>query len=391
MIRTYSAGAVLVLLAVFFAASTAFAQSPTSQEYPYLYKSSRAMGMGGAYTAIGGRVDALFYNPATLINIPRDKGWDVNLLNLSVHVGKNTEQFVKDLQDALDVADTNGNGTGDEELKAMNNVLARYQGENLHLSLSDLTAIGKSYDSFAFAVGGVGVGRLDAMAHQGFGSNGLLEINADATYGAVAGFSMKATDNLYAGLGVKMLNRESLVHSFTAQELIEKQDNLDNYIQDDLRRKGSAVGFDAGLLWNFSPDSWWKPSAGLSIMNIGDLDFKDAGKLPMTVNAGIALNPQISWSRSLIIGFDYIDILNNYTQDKDMIKRTRLGAELQLFDIMPVEMSVRAGLYEGSPTYGVDLRLLTFLLSYSRYTEQIGAYAGQDKDTRQVLTFNFGW
>ena len=31
-----------------------FAQSPTSREYPYLYKSPRAMGMGGAYTAIGG-------------------------------------------------------------------------------------------------------------------------------------------------------------------------------------------------------------------------------------------------------------------------------------------------------------------------------------------------
>jgi len=391
-IRSYSVTAVLAVACMLLAAPAAFAGDPTSREYPYLYKSSRAMGMGGAYTAIGGRVDAVFSNPATLINIPRDKGWDVNLLNLNVTVGKDAKQFFKDMQDALDVTDQNGDGsTGDEELKAMNDVLARYTGENLHLSVSDLTALGKSYDSFAFAVGGVGVGRLDAMPHQGFGSDGLLEVNADVTYGAVVGFSVKATDNLFAGLGVKALHRESLVHKFTAQELVDKQDNLDNYIQDELRKKGSAVGFDAGLLWNLGPDSYWRPSAGLSVLNIGDLDFKEAGKIPMTVNAGLAVNPQITWSRSLIIGIDYIDILNNYTQDKDMLKRTRMGAELQLFDILPVEMSLRAGLYQGSLTFGADLRLLTFLLSYTQYTEQIGAYAGQDKDTRQMLTFNFGW
>jgi len=32
------------------------------------------MGMGGAYTAVGGRVDSLFYNPAGLINIPGTRG-----------------------------------------------------------------------------------------------------------------------------------------------------------------------------------------------------------------------------------------------------------------------------------------------------------------------------
>jgi len=391
-IKIYLINAILAITVFAFLASTAFAQGPTSNEYPYLYKSSRAMGMGGAYTAIGGRVDALFYNPATLINIPRDKGWDVNLLNISVHAGKNTEDFVEDMGDAFDVTDQNGNGnTGDEELKAMNNVLARYQGKNLHLSVTDLTAIGKSFDSSAFAVGGVGVGRLDAMAHQGFGSDGLLEINADMTYGAVTGYSMEATNGLYLGLGIKALKRESLIHSFTAQELVDKQDTLDDYITDQLRKKGSAIGFDAGLLWKINPDSWWKPSAGFSVMNIGDLDFKEAGKLPMTVNAGFSVNPQISWSRSLLIGFDYVDILNNYEQDKDMLKRTRLGAELQLFDIMPVEMAVRAGLYEGYPTFGADLRLLTFLFSYTMYSEEIGAYSGQDKDTRHILTFNLGW
>src|SRR5512141_1290794 len=79
------------------------AQQTSSREYPSFYKSPRAMGMGGAYTAIGGRVDSLFYNPAGLINIPQDKGWEVNgfplivPLNISVEASKNVQSFVKDM------------------------------------------------------------------------------------------------------------------------------------------------------------------------------------------------------------------------------------------------------------------------------------------------------
>ncbi len=81
----------------------------------------------------------------------------------------------------------------------------------------------------------------------------------------------------------------------------------------------------------------------------------------------------------------------NYTEYNGNAKRIRYGAELQLFDTTTIEMTVRTRMYEGYPTFGADLRLLTFLLSYTQYTEEIGAYAGKDKDRRQLLTFNFGW
>jgi hypothetical protein len=126
-------------------------------------------------------------------------------------------------------------------------------------------------------------------------------------------------------------------------------------------------------------------------MNIGDLDFKDAGTLPMTFNAGIAVNPKIATFRSWLIGLDYIDIANNFTQDDDVTKRLRFGTELQLFDTTTVEFTLRAGVYQGYPTFGVDLRLLTFLFSGTMYSEEVGAYAGQDKNTRFLATFNFGW
>src|SRR5574341_574713 len=365
----------------------AFAQSPTTREYPYLYKSTRAMGMGGAYTAIGGRVDSLFYNPAGLINIPRDKGWEVNLINISAEYGKNSKNFLNDMQDATDTGDLNNDGsTDDDQLRAVNDVLAKYRGENLHLRVADFTSIGKSYDRWAFGLGGIASGRIDAIHHKGFGTDGILEVNADVMYGGLGGFSFGVTENFFVGLSVKSLHRESLIHNFTARELVDHQNDLDDYIKDDLRQSGDAVSGDAGMILKLAPGSPLRPSIGISVMNIGDLNFDRAGKVPQTVNAGIAVNPAIPVFRSLIVGLDYVDILNNYTQDKDTAKRLRYGAELQLFDIWPVELALRAGMYESYPTFGADLRLLFITASYAMYTEEVGAYAGQDKDKRQLLT-----
>ncbi len=245
--------------------------------------------------------------------------------------------------------------------------------------------------SEANGIGGIASGRIDALTHQGFGADGFLETNADAIYGGLAGVSIGVTDNLYAGFSVKVLHRESLIHNFTAREFVENENNLDKYIEDKLRTSGDAVGADAGVLWKFAQNSPIKPSLGISVMNIGDLNFDRAGKMPQTANVGIAVNPTITMFRSLIVGLDYIDVLNDYKQDKDMAKRLRYGAELQLFDIWPVELALRAGMYESYPTFGVDLRLLFITASYAMYTEEVGAYAGQDKDKRQLLTLNIGW
>lgn len=381
----------LIIIALVFLSSLSYAQEPTIREYPYLYKSPRAMGMGGAYIAIGGRTDAVFYNPAGLSNMP-EKNWEVNLLGLSGDLGKNVIDFVKDMGDAFDTGDLNGDGSSDDDqLRAVNDVLARYRGKNLHLGIADWSSIGRNQGSWALAVGGIGRLRLDAMTHQGFGSDGLLEINADATGGGVIGFSIDLGKGFYGGLGIKALHRESLVHKFTAREIVEKQDTLDDYITDELRKSGDAIGFDLGVLYKFLQDSTLKPQAGLSVMNIGDLRFGEAGKIPMTVNIGASINPEIPVFDSLTLGIDYIDLFNNYEQDKDIAKRLRLGGELYLLDRKLMSFGLRAGLYQGYPTFGADLRLLIFTVSYVTYAEEVGAYAGQDKDRRHLVFLNIGW
>jgi len=350
------------------------------------------MGMGGAYTAIGGRVDTLFYNPAGLSLIPKDKGWEVNLLNLSAEANNDGLNFYRDLQSALDTGDLNGDGSAtDDQQRAVNDLLYDYSGKYIHLRVADFTSFGRSYDSLSFGAGALASGRFAALPHQGFGPEGILEVDADATYGALGGVSIPLGSRVYAGASLKYIRRETVTHNFSAREIVDSAKDLNDLLYDDVRKKGSTVGFDAGAIWTIAPDSWWRPSLGLSVMNIGDLDFQDAGTIPMTVNAGFSIHPKIDAFRSLLLAVDYVDIANNYPQDTDMAKRLRYGAELQLFDRTAFELALRAGMYEGYPTMGVDFRFSVIALSYTFYSEEVGAYAGQDRDKRQLLNLVIGW
>jgi hypothetical protein len=391
-LRTTLSGIILGAALCSLPALCSAAESATTREYPYLYKSPRAMGMGGAYTAVGGRVDTLFYNPAGLSLIPKDKGWEVNLLNLSAEANDDGLKFYRDLQSALDTGDLNGDGSAtDDQQRAVNDLLYNYSGKYIHLRVADFSSFGKSGDTLSFGAGALASGRFDALPHQGFGPEGFLEVDSDATYGALGGISIPLGSRVFAGAALKYIHRETVMHNFSAREIVDHAQGLDSYLMDDLRKTGSAVGIDAGAIWTIAPDSWWRPSLGLSVMNIGDLDMKDAGTIPMTVNAGFSINPKIDAFRSLLFAIDYVDIADNYTQDTDAAKRLRYGAELQLFDRTAFELAVRAGMYEGYPTAGLNLRFSVIALSYTFYSEEVGAYAGQDRDKRQLLNLNIGW
>jgi hypothetical protein len=388
--------AILLLTAVlsWSAPAGVYAQGPTTLEYPYIYKSTRAMGMGGAYTAVGGRVDTLFYNPAGLSNIRPGRGWEVNgfpiPINVSAEVNKGGQDFATSLMDALNLKDRPDDpdaATRDERLQALNDLLTKHRGEKLHLRFADFPSIGRNYGGWAFGAGGLGSLRVDAIAHQGFGSDGFFEANADITYGVLGGLSTEAADSVFAGLSLKFLHRTSLVHNFTAREMLERQVDLKEFMLNEFRRSGEALGLDAGVIWKFAPGSRLRPALGMSVMNIGDLNFRGAGRVPQTVNAGLSVNPR----RALIAAIDYVDVLNGYRQDRDPAKRLRYGAELQAFDDQPAALALRAGMYQGALTLGAELRILIVTISYAKYSEETGAFAGQDKDERQLLTVNVGW
>ncbi|WP_457623272.1 conjugal transfer protein TraF [Persephonella sp.] len=375
-----------------------------SYEYPYLYKDPRVMGMGGAYTAVGGTASSVFHNPAGLGYINRDAGFEVNLLKLNIGISENTINFFNDLSDAFDAQDGEyvsppDGDTDDDQLYAVNEVLKSYQGKNMHIDVGNFSSIAKKGEKIGWAFGILTSIKTDNKTHQGFGSEGLLETDSNITVGAILGFSYDLNikgKELIAGISAKYMYRDQLKHIFTSRELVEHENNLDDYIMDELRKSGSGFGFDAGIIYKVNENSLFRPSIGFSLMNIGDLDFGEAGKIPMTANLGFAIRPKIKiWKdwflKEWLFAVDYVDIFNGYDEDSDIGKRIRFGGEVKVWDNRFSTFAVRIGSYQGYATAGADLRLALITLNFTTYAEEVGAYSGQDKDRRYLLGLYLGW
>jgi hypothetical protein len=373
---------------VFVAASDSMA---ASREYPYIYKSPRVLGMGGVDVAIGGKFDSVFYNPAGLGRMP-DKDWEVNVLGLTGAYGEDTKDFTDAVTDAVDVGDKDNDGDeDDDQIRAVNEVLDDFKGENMYLRADNLSSVAKRYGELSFGAGGLAGLKLDAAPHQGMGADGFLEMDMYVQYGAIVGVGFNPMEGLSLGAAVKYLDRETVDHFFSAREIVENEDDLEGYFEDELVEDGSAVGFDLGVIYEFFRDAKIKPAVGLSIMDIGDTDFGTAGEIPMTFNLGVSASAEVPVIKSVTVGLDYVDMFNNFEEDDDFGKRLRMGAEFNLYDGNWIGLTLRTGLYQGYGTLGADVRVSVVNISYVTYAEEIGAYSGQDDNRRHVLAFNVGW
>ena len=379
-----------VLVGALLTSSLAF---PIAFEYPYIYKDPRVMGMGGAYVAVGGTAASLFYNPAGLGKIKKEAGFEVDLIGATGAISEDGWDFIQDFQDALDTGDLDGDGDdADDQLRAVNDVIKQYRGKVLHFSIDSFPSISRNFGKFSLSLGGLAVAKADAIPHQGFGSAGLVTIDASFTYGGVGGFSLNF-DRFILGAGVKALTRETVYKDFTARELVENQDNLDNYINDEVKKTGSAVGVDVGAIYDVYRSGGYTLSVGASYLNIGDLDFGDAGEVPGTLNAGVALKKErdSAFLNRITLAFDVADITKNYEQDDDWGKRLRAGLELNLLSGRWGDIILRAGSYQGYWTAGAELRFLILRVVATTYAEEVGAYSGQDDNRRYMLSAYITW
>lgn len=375
------------LFLALLAASLPLSAQALTFEYPYLYKDPRAMGMGGAGVAVGGSAGSLFSNPAGLAKIDPEVGIEVDLLPLNISYNDNVQSFA----DAMKAA-TDSSLTQTQQDQATNDVLRAYMGKNLHFDFQTFPSVAKKGEEIGFAVGYLATGKFDGRSHQGFGTEGLLEVDANATSGPVFGFSYDLMGgDLSVGMSWKNLDRTSVRHNFTARELVEQSNTMGTYIKDNVKQEGSGNAIDLGAIYKLSKDDAWRPTVGISLLNVGGLDFGGAGKIPSTVNVGIAAHPDVGFFNLWTVAVDYVDVFNGYEQDKDIKKRLRLGGEIRFWENPFTGMAARAGLYQNKPTFGADFRLLTFKFMYTTYTEEVGAYAGQDPDRRHMLSFVFGW
>lgn len=355
--------------------------SAVSYEHYQLYKDPKIMGAGGANVANGGSFSSLFSNPAGLSRIPKEYGWEFQLANIAVSFNDN----VTDIGDIADAADENEAALAKE--------IKKYTGENFHIGVSTVPlSVSKKLDSVAFGIGAVGSLSANILPHSGFGSSGILEVNALAVGGVAGGVSKDLKDlkvgnyvlnNIAVGGGLKVLKYGAMSKTFSAAEIAD-----DDFELEDELAKGTSVVGDLGVLYNLSP----RVAMGISAMNIGGIGDKDEGYIPTTINMGISYNYRVNrvFFNQVRFSLDLIDLTQEY-EDDSFVKRTRFGADLNVWDGWASSFNLQAGLYQGEYSAGLSLRLAAVEVAFATYEEQLGAYKGQDSDRRYMASFGIGW
>lgn len=354
--------------------------SALSYEYPWLYRDPRSMAMGGAAVAVGGRNATVFSNPAGLSALER--GSTVELLPLNVGYSDEFLEFSGDLSDALDIDDE------DAQRDALTDVVAEYRGRNFHGELSSYNSYSWRGERLALSFGLLAAVKGDFQANQGAGDDGAISVDAAAVAGPVWGASFDYGEFSF-GAAAKLLSREGLDRSYLIHELMDLADDSSDADIDDDIVEGTAFGVDLGMLWRVPMFPSLKPVLGVSALNLGDLDFGDAGVIPGTVNVGVAIHPQ--FLDGLTVAVDYVDLLGNYEQDEDLLKRLNLGVEARLLEKRWFGLALQAGLHQGYYTAGIEARLAVVRLGFATYAEEVGAYGGQDDDRRYLINAAITW
>lgn len=372
-----------------------------ASEHAYLYKDARIMAMGGANVASGGYSASMFSNPAGIAHLPSDHGMIVELFGLNLSASKDAKNIAEDLGDAID------NDSSDEIL----DVFTKYSGTRVHMDVTNYSSISMNHGDFAWSVGLLSAADINATPHAS--SYDLLEVQARAYGGITTAYSQTLRNlgngDLTLGVGAKFIRQKSFEGALTPDDLLDF-DNIEDELRDKFEKDGSSFALDLGAIYEFYSDTPLKPSIGLSIMNIGKLDFDDSyGSQPTTVNIGAAIQPELPYVVRTRVAVDYVDLFNaNKTRiynmdtpegdisysdydDSDIMKRFRLGISSMLYENTWSSLEVAAGLYQGQPTAGIDFVAAAMRLGFSTYAEQLGPAYNDDTDRRYSLTLGITW
>ena len=354
------------------------------ETYP-LYRDSRFMRMGGANVGLGGYGTAVFSNPAGLSKMRVEDGAEVKLINLSISTNSDAIELIQDGLDVKDIDDKN------EQTLATIDLINKHLGENNHFEVSNFSYIAKKLKNknVNFSIGALTSLNLDFVAHRGFATNGVIDVQGIIVGGIVAGMSYVYTNKIAFGGGVKYLKYGSMQENFTIGKLLEHKDDLDTYLQDEALKNGYSLVFDLGTMYKLKNGI----QVGFSALNLGGIGKKDhITYIPETYNLGLGYIKKYKkkFLKELRAGIDYVDLTNEYNRD-DKMENLRGGLELLIWNNTLTTFSTSVGFYKGEYTAGFSARLTVVEISFTTYAEEVGHYLGQQTDRRYLVNVTIGW
>lgn len=380
----------------------------SAEPAPHTYRSTRVLAMGGAHMAIADDDATLFMNPAGLRGT---RSFD--LLNLELETNLDT---IGSIQGALEKFGSSSNQT-----KQVADLIDETFGKSL----------GGGFRFFPNVIaGGFGIGILiDFSLPMQIVNPAIPEVRLAPTLqgGLALGYSMGFLQDeaLRVGLVPKVMARGFGAANMKTNRLLgfafateaDRKDlspalSGDKGIPESAYPAiagGVAATADLGSIYELHSANRnvrkLRPAFALVVRDIpifdqsisqfeeqAKIDFVDeTPKVPLSIGIGSAITPRLGPFRTKV-GLDIEDVLFNTTDDTSLLKRTHLGAELQIPPFFKQRkkkevpfLSLQAGLNQVYYTAGLNINIWRLLqIGVATYGEELGPVAG-DKEDRRFL------
>lgn len=335
----------------------------SADELQTIFRGVRPAGMGGAFITLSDDDNALFYNPAGLNDV---KDGYIAILNPFGEMSAGTMDFYSDLT-----------GVDKNNTAKVVELLNKNLGEHRH----GRAGLYPNYVRHNFGLGILAQATVDAEVRNPV----LPQVDVDSRLdlgGAVGGAFGFKERLIQVGATGKFFQRQGLnpnPRTFTITELANKA-------FDPLKDLTTKADFAIDLGAKVNVPVRLNPTVALVAQNLTDLDFKEIGMIPSTINTAVAINPDF-WILGTTFAIELDDIGNRLGTDSDRGKRLHAGAELRF----PKILSLRGGISQGYMTAGFSISLWLIKLAYATYAEEVGAHAGQRGDRRHLAQLTLGF
>lgn len=370
---------IIVLLATFFTLSPQLQAQSLYSGIRNQFESTRALGMGNAFTAVSDDVNAIFYNPAGISQLEGGQSsWF-----LKGDVDPSVRGFYNDIDRASDASDST---------QAITDVISENYGNQFGLRAPSLGFL------WARPNWGLAVIPMDFSLDMGLNRTvgPAVSLNAvqDTTVAFTYNWKIKKWQNagsFNVGVTTKMIYRMNVDEVVNAASIALNDEILD--MSD--AREGLTIDADVGFLWK-GPWERYNPAVGLVIRNIGDYGYLanlnligdgtgEPQRLHRVIDLGYAMDMPSFWLWSWKLAFDVRNMLH---PQWSLQKGIHMGAEF-LWEVNSwFKGGWRAGINQGHWTAGFTGEFGIFRLDLASFGQELGVPGMGFESRRYMMTMS---